>query len=192
MWGASPSAFLKAFPIRRGQPDLKNATKKHARLPLGTQIDPPVSATTGAARNAHRTHRYETSPICSRPVGMSTGCWHSKRTPGPLTNTPVSQKNQKHRYTLCYAVMLPGRKSAFRAGLRPGWHRESTKIDPPAGRRAHVGAFPVAVRQKSGPEDRSPARNHCCVTWDMRVRCALRAIPVVSDTGGCVNGRRTS
>ncbi len=50
--------------------------------------------------------------------------------------------------TLCYAIMLPGRKTAFQAG-----------------QRADFGAFPVAVRPKSVPEGRLPARKHYFVTW---------------------------
>ncbi len=38
-------------------------------------------------------------------------------------------------WPLSYAMVLPGRKSAFRAGFCPDGHRESTEIGPPAGRR---------------------------------------------------------
>ncbi len=48
--------------------------------------------------------------------------------------------------TLCYAVMLPGRKSGLRAGLRPDSSRESLKIGSPAGRRADFEAFPMCSR----------------------------------------------
>ena len=67
--------------------------------------------------------------------------------------------------TLCYAIVLPGRKLAFWAGFWPDCHRERTESGPAAGRRpsagrrADFGAFPVAVRPKirpgrpiSGPE----------------------------------------
>ncbi len=37
--------------------------------------------------------------------------------------------------TLCYAIVLPGRQSAFRAGFWPDCYRESIEIGPPAGRR---------------------------------------------------------
>ena len=40
--------------------------------------------------------------------------------------------------TLCYAIVLPGRKSAFRAGFWPECYRESTEIGPPAGRRGRT------------------------------------------------------
>ncbi len=44
---------------------------------------------------------------------------------------------------LCYAIVLPGRKSAFRAGFWPDCSRESTEIGPPAGRRPAGG--PISV-----------------------------------------------
>ncbi len=45
--------------------------------------------------------------------------------------------------TLCYAIVLPGRNSDFRAGFRPDSSRDSLKIGcpsgrPKAGRGAHV------------------------------------------------------
>ena len=55
---------------------------------------------------------------------------------------------------LCYAMVLPGRKSGFRAGFRPDSSRDSFKIGPPAGRR------PIG-RPISGPE--APLRNIGCV-----------------------------
>ncbi len=51
------------------------------------------------------------------------------------------------------------------AGLRPGNHRNRPSGRPKAGRRTDFGSFPVAVRLKSGPEGRFPARKHYCVTW---------------------------
>ncbi len=77
-----------------------------------------------------------------------------------------------HLFTLCYAIVLPGRKAAFRAGFWPDCYRESTDIGPPAGpsgrpkagRRADFGVFPIAVRPNCGPEVRFPARKHYCVT----------------------------
>ena len=50
------------------------------------------------------------------------------------------------------------------AGLLPGKHRNRSSGRPSAGRRADFGAFPVAVRPKSGPEGRFTARKHYCVT----------------------------
>ena len=55
---------------------------------------------------------------------------------------------------LCYAIVLPGRKSAFRAGFWPDCFRESTEIGPgrpKAGRRADFGAFPGSRLAKIRP-----------------------------------------
>ncbi len=71
----------------------------------------------------------------------------------------------------CYSILrniasgpeigLPGR---ILAGLLPGRHQNRPSGRPMAGRRADFGSFPVAVRPKSGPEGRFPARQHYCVT----------------------------
>ncbi len=50
------------------------------------------------------------------------------------------------------------------AGLLPGKHRNRPSGRPKAGRRADFGVFPVAIRPKSDPEGRFPARKHYCVT----------------------------
>ena len=52
-------------------------------------------------------------------------------------------------------IGLPGR--IFAGLLQPSGR-------PKAGRRADFGALPVAVRPKSSPEARFPARKHYCVT----------------------------
>jgi hypothetical protein len=44
---------------------------------------------------------------------------------------------------VCYAIVLPGHKSAFRAGFGPDCYREDTEIGPPAGRRPAGG--PISV-----------------------------------------------
>ena len=41
--------------------------------------------------------------------------------------------------TLFYAILVPGRKSAFRAGFWPDCYRESTEIGPPASLRPAFG-----------------------------------------------------
>ncbi len=59
---------------------------------------------------------------------------------------------------LCYAIVLPGRTSGFRAGFRPvsGW--ESTNIGPLAGRMpSGFEVFPIRIRPTSGPEATEPA-----------------------------------
>ncbi len=61
-------------------------------------------------------------------------------------------------------IGLPGR---ILAGLLPGKHRNRPSRRPSAGRRANLGALPVAVRPKSGPEGRCQTRKHCCVTFNI-------------------------
>jgi hypothetical protein len=70
----------------------------------------------------------------------------------------------------------PARKADFRPGTTMAKHKAQesnlggnsqvfeTFGRPKAGRRADFGAFPVAVRPKPGPEGRSTARKHYCVT----------------------------
>ncbi len=55
---------------------------------------------------------------------------------------------------LCYAIVLPGRKSGFRAGCRPDSSPESIKIGPPASRRPGGGIL-MFSRLESG---RNPVR----------------------------------
>jgi hypothetical protein len=55
-------------------------------------------------------------------------------------------------FVLCYALVLPGRKSGFRTGFRPDFGRSLVGTD--------FEAFPIRIRPKSGPEARSPARKH--------------------------------
>ena len=58
-------------------------------------------------------------------------------------------------------IGLPGQ---ILAGLLPGRHPNRPPGRPKVGRRADFGAFSVAVRAKSGPGGRFPARKHYCVT----------------------------
>ncbi len=67
----------------------------------------------------------------------------------------------------CYAIVLPGWKSGFRAACRRDSNRQNRKIGPLAGLRPSGGPIlrhSRLVRPKSGPEDRYPARKHYCVT----------------------------
>ncbi len=61
-------------------------------------------------------------------------------------------------------IVLPGRRSGFRAGFRQDFSRGSSKIGPPAGRRADFEAVPIRIRPKSGPEAQSPSQKHHCLT----------------------------
>ncbi len=57
--------------------------------------------------------------------------------------------------TLCYAIVLPGWKSCFRAGFRPDSNRENMKIVPAAGLRPGGGPILRVSRLESG---RNPAQ----------------------------------
>ncbi len=63
----------------------------------------------------------------------------------------TKMKNPPICPTLCYAIVLPARKSSLRAGCWPDCYRESTDIGPSAGRKPDFVAFPVALRP-NGPE----------------------------------------
>ena len=69
--------------------------------------------------------------------------WGPRASPGPGGGT------------LCYAIVLPGRKSGFRAGFRPDSSRGNLKIGPPAGLRPAGGPILMLSRLESG---RNPAR----------------------------------
>ncbi len=65
---------------------------------------------------------------------------------------------------LHYAIVFPGRKSGFRAGMWPGRLQNRPSGQPSAGRRADSECFTIRIRPKSGPEVRFPARSRHCVT----------------------------
>ncbi len=57
--------------------------------------------------------------------------------------------------SLCYTIMLPGRRSGFRAGFRQHPNRETLNIDPQAGLRSFPDWNPAELRPGSlisGPE----------------------------------------
>ncbi len=62
---------------------------------------------------------------------------------GTAAAMPSSAQHYQHppkssaiieQITVCYAIVLPGRKSVFRARFQPDSNRESLKNGPPAGR----------------------------------------------------------
>ncbi len=66
--------------------------------------------------------------------------------------------------TPCYTIVLPGRKSGFRAGFQPDSSQVSLKISTAAGRRDDLEAFLKRIRPTATPEAGNPARKHYCVT----------------------------
>ncbi len=69
---------------------------------------------------------------------------------------------------LGYTIVLPGRKSGFRAGFRPYSNMENIKIGPLAGRRLAGGPILrlslLESWPKSGPEAGVPALKFYCLT----------------------------
>ncbi len=59
-------------------------------------------------------------------------------------HSSVSESGRTH--ALCYAIVLPGRTSAFRAGFWLDYYREITEIGPPAGLRPAGGPISVFSR----------------------------------------------
>ncbi len=59
-------------------------------------------------------------------------------TPQCWSHFAAEAEPKQAKHILRYAIMLPGRDSSFRAGLRPDSNRERLKVGPPAGH-----AFPT-------------------------------------------------
>ncbi len=60
--------------------------------------------------------------------------------------SPTAQKPCIKNPSVCYAIMLPGRQSGFRAGFRLESIREGLTIAPPkAGRTVDFDAFPIRI-----------------------------------------------
>ncbi len=102
--------------IRRGGPTFPDGlpgSRRPFQSPKSTKLCFYLSAPFG------------TAPFLRAPESTrrSTRQWRR----GRVRDTRVDR-------SLSYAIILPGRKSVFRAGFRPDSNRENLKIDPPAGR----------------------------------------------------------
>jgi hypothetical protein len=140
-------------PWRPARPQ-KRTQQKTARLPSSTQ-----DLVSGAPALSFR----------ARSVTAASGACRPR---------PKIDRKSGAGFTLCYAIMLPGRKSAFRAGFCRTATGKAPKsaLRPAFGRpEPDFGAFPVAVRQKSGPEGRFPTRKQYCVTWSICLSCLRSA-----------------
>jgi hypothetical protein len=101
--------------------------------------------------------RWHRPYLCVRG-SVQIPCWPSSN----KNRTVASRLGQSNAYaliTLCYAIVLPGRKSCFWARLRLDSSRESLQIGlPSAGHRTEFEAFPFESGRKparkpdSGPE----------------------------------------
>ena len=63
-----------------------------------------------------------------------------------VSASEIEAENYMFYGALCYALVFPGRKSAFRAGFWPDCYRASTEIGPPAGLRPAGGPISVLSR----------------------------------------------
>ncbi len=87
---------------------------------------------------------------------------------GPMWGCKIDQPQAYQGNDLCYAIVLPDRKSCFRAGFRPESNREKPQIGPPAGLRPAGGPIWGPSRLASG---RNPTRKP-----DFRPEAILRNI----------------
>ncbi len=117
---------------------------------------------------------------------MALLCWNSNLDLMPKIRRPrqwglnlvlnacelrVFPKRHSSLCTFGYAIMLPGRKSDFRAGFRLNSNLKNLKIGAPAGRRATFEAFPqnpTKIRSGSpifGPEELVRNIGHVAQHW---------------------------
>ncbi len=92
--------------------------------------------------------RSETFKLCDRSIENYPS--------GPRGQGGLLKARLRAKPVLCYAILLPGRKSAFRARFRPDSNRESFTIGVPASLRPAGGPILMLCRLKSG---RNPPEN---------------------------------
>ena len=101
-----------------------------------------------------------TTSNCSHMI-----CSHIHRSPtgaaaGTISRLLLKPVGVKESFTFCYAIVLSGRKSEFRAGFRSDSNRESFRM----GLLADFEAFPIRIQPNSGPEYWFPSRKQYCIT----------------------------
>ncbi len=80
----------------------------------------------------------------------------NQRFPAGITDPSLKLRPAPKKCTLCYAIVLPGRKSAFRAGFWPDCYRESDRNRPSGRPEGRFGYFPG-----SGPAKIRPGKLIC-------------------------------
>ncbi len=159
----SESRADKALSVRLtpGQPQNENRAPRKQRRPMRDAAD----MNTFLARDAPWLPATFSRPLAAvalpwqfspEPLARAPGNTRGKRPTAthqtsnahahasPLIATRVTtETSSRQTLTPCYAVVLPGRKSAFRAGFLPDCYREATEIGPPAGRRPAGGPMSV-------------------------------------------------
>jgi hypothetical protein len=139
MWGASHPTFLKPFPGPLGPARLQKRTPKSpTRLPSGTQLlcirpGPGIRPPDPWIAPERASFAFVLASISLLPARIST-----------------CRRIKTRLIILDCAIVLPGQKSAFRAGCRPDCCREVTEIGPPASRRPAGGRISVISRGQSG------------------------------------------
>ncbi len=148
--GFAPRPFQIGFAVGGGRLDLTNRRfpgrpgldlKMKSGGPLGlghTMGTPGVPALLGPDQ-AWIGH-------ASGPTGPKRDQPRPRRLSAGRNKEPLELPPMHSQVTLCYAIMLPGRKSAFQAGFWPECYRESIEIGPPASRRAAGGPISVLSR----------------------------------------------
>ncbi len=133
--------------------------------PLGEKTEPevvdfggPSGWLSGVLCNSHKTENYSKLPQ-NYPKLLPNYPKTTPKLPRACLGSNIEDFRLRpffdHSFTLCYATVLPGRKSGFWAGFRPDSRRESIKIGPLAGRRLAGGPILMFSRLDSG---RDPAR----------------------------------
>ncbi len=135
----------------------KNFPEQYSMLcnsPSGSEIGLPGRILAGLLPGKHR-HRPPGRPSATRRAdfGAVPAAVRKIRPGRPIYDPEALSCNMKYPgrkhmvlRTLCYAIVLPGRKSAFRAGFWPDCYRESIAIDPSGGRRPARGPISMLSR----------------------------------------------
>ncbi len=138
----------------------KTPPKNQARQPSGAQwgVQPAPKGQTPLPTGGREGTETSICGVLLAPKPIPTGGPAALRgSPGRLRRPP------EPNYLTFTQQLLPGRKSAFRAGLWPDCYHEKTEIGPPAGRRPaggprfrfSPGSSPAKIRPGSqiyGPE----------------------------------------
>ncbi len=122
-----------------GHRDPLHPPKSHPKSPESISGGPQIGGAPARVRLNFRLGRRNSGP-CSENYPRCSSLWIVRAVTVALTGT------------LCYAMVLPGRKSAFRARLWPDCYREITEIGPPAGQK------PISLLSGGSPAKIRPGR----------------------------------
>ena len=139
-----------------------NFLKDRKSVILGVWAAPgaPETSPLGGKRRDRGCNEGDRSPMGGNLRVRGQSPIGANRKPNRAKKDPQKTKQIHHQSTkttpklplnhppgiLCYAIVLPGRMSAFRAGFWPDCYRESTEIGPSAGRRPAGGPISMLSR----------------------------------------------